>query len=493
MMFKIRSRFSWTTSIIAPSILTIGMMLASGCNENNPTGSTHTDPLPPKKTVGELPVQHSVDPQHMTKVDVRSNARPTVDVHPASADVVAMVKGKPITRQQLVEPLIESYGLNYLLQLIQLELAIQHADEMHIVIGPAEIQAENDIMVKGFFPDAEAADYTQLLSQLLGKQNITASQWQLLLQINSRLRKIAEPMCRDRITDENLKQAFDVHYGALAKIRLIQISNMTEALTVQRRINGGEKFEDVARALSQDQRTAALGGEFPAFPANSTNVNLVIRDNAFNMKPGEVSDPINTDGKTYIIKLEERIAPRVAKFNDETKATLRKLLTDRLVVDQMKSLKLALGSEAQQQGVMVIQDPVLKKQFEEKVKEHEDAVRRAEEENKARTRPPIDSEIRKRIFGPTRKESTQPTTQPATQPAGQPGLQPSSMVPPHSAKIIRDDSQRASLGHEYLLGGARLNGERLNQAIVLLPVEAPYRPPATWSGDNSTIAPDGNI
>jgi hypothetical protein len=221
----------------------------------------------------------------------------------------------------------------------------------------------------------------------LQQQNITRSQWELLLQINARLRKIAEPMCKDKISEDNLKQAFDIHYGALAKIRVIQVSRTEEALAVKQRLASGDKFEDIAKELSRDKRTAALGGEFPAFPANSTNVNSLIRDTAFTMKPGEVSDPLNTEGQLYIIKLEDRLSPRVAKFDDKTKDILRKLLTDRLVVDQMKVLRNQLGIEAQQQGVMVINDPTMKKQFDDKVKEHEAAMKQEEMERKARTKP----------------------------------------------------------------------------------------------------------
>ena len=453
MMLKIRSRqISRTVSIVARTLLAGAMIVLVGCNENvPPAGTNGTDahtgtPKSIDTSINATTGNTATDP---IPVNVATHVKPLIDLNPVSSGdaVIATVNGKPVTREQLTGPLIESYGLNYLLQLIQLELADQNAKKLGITIGPEDIQAESDIMVKGFFPEAEPGDYKNLLGQLLTQQNITRSQWQLLLQINSRLRRIAEPMCRGRITDENLKQAFDIHYGALAKIRIIQVSRTEEALAVKQRLATGDKFEDVAKELSRDKRTAALGGEFPAFPSNSTNVNSLIRDTAFGMKPGEVSDPLNTEGQLFIIKLEERQAPRIAKFDDATKNNLRKLLTDRLIVDQMKFLKAQLGVEAQQQGVLMITDPVLKMQFDDKVKEHEAAVKREEEERKARSRPAVESDLRNRIFGKPRPD-TQPTTLPVT--------------------AIPGDKQPTS------------------------PSEAPYRPPATKSGVESKTAPDGN-
>ena len=327
----------------------------------------------------------------------------TVEV-PRAEEPVAVVNGKPVTRDQLVKPLVEAYGLNLLLQIIQLELAKQDAAKAGVTVSPGDVQHERAVMLKGFFPDAEPGDYDQLLGQLLKQQSITAPQWQILLETNAHLRKMAEPLCAGKITEDNVKQAFDLQYGGLVRIRDIQVSNIAEAQEVKRRLAANEKFEDVAKALSKDPRTAGLGGDWPAFSAKSTTVSDIIKQQAFLLKVGEVSDTLNTEGVFHIIKVEERIAPKVAKLDAPTRTYLQNTLMEGFVQDTMKRLRNQLAQEALQPNIMQIRDPELKKQFEQKVAEHQAA---AKEEESARR-----LQATKRLL-----PATIPATIPATLPA----------------------------------------------------------------------------
>jgi foldase protein PrsA len=250
---------------------------------------------------------------------------------PREDAAVARVNGKPITREQLVKPLIDTYGLNLLLNMIQLELARQNAAKAGLKVTPEDVAREKQFMLKGFFPDAKEEDYQQLLVQLLKQQNITQAQWEILLQTNACLRKMAEPLCAGKITEENIQQAFDLRYGAQVKIRDIQVSNIKEAQEVKKRLAEGQKFEEVAKALSQDTHTASQGGEWPAFAANSTTVSDLIKEQAFGLKPGEVSDPLNTGNAIHVITVEKRIAPVVAKLDAPTHEYLRSALMDKIV------------------------------------------------------------------------------------------------------------------------------------------------------------------
>jgi foldase protein PrsA len=355
---------------------------------------------------------------------------PTTAPDSVAADaVIAVVNGKPIAREQLVRPLIDSYGLNMLLNLITLELARQDAAKAGLAISAADVRNERTIMLKGVFPDAEPADYDQLLVQLLKQQNITDAQFQILLETNAYLRKVAEPLCAGKISEENIQQAFDLRYGATVKIRDIKVNNLAEANEAKRRLAGGEDFAEVARALSRDPQTGALGGEWPAFAASSTRVSDVIKEQAFGLKVGEVSDVLNTEGAYHIIKVEQRNPPRIAKLDDEKRTYLRNLLMEKLVQDVMKNLRNQLAAQALAPNVLDIRDPELRRQFEQRLAEHK-AVQQDEEA--ARREAAI-----RRIFPATRLS---PTTRPGFAPATLPA------------------------------------------APTTLPAEAPQRPPATQSG-----------
>src|SRR5207302_7110338 len=141
-------------------------------------------------------------------------------------------------------------------------------------------RAERAVMLKGFFPDAEQKDYDQLLVQLLRQQNITQPQWEILLETNAILRKMAEPLCAGKISEENIRQAFDLRYGATVKIRDIQVANLAEAQEAKRWLRT-EAFEVVAKSMSRDPQAGPMGGEWPAFAASATQISPIIKEQAF--------------------------------------------------------------------------------------------------------------------------------------------------------------------------------------------------------------------
>ena len=348
-----------TKAVVLWMAVGICAIIAGGCGENNPP--------PPAVIASPAPVGKSAEPR--------------------LEDVVALVNGKPISREQLVKPLVEAYGLNLLLQEIQLELARQNAAKAGVTVTPGDVARERTAMLKGLFEKADEKDYDELLVQFLKQQGLTQAQWDIVLETNACLRKMAEPLCAGKISEENIQQAFDVKYGALVKIRDIQVANIADAQDVKRRLAAGEKFEDLARAVSRDRQTAALGGECPAFSFNSTQFSDLIKQEAFGLKVGEVSDPLGTENAFHIIKVEQRIAPTVAKLDAQTRQYLRDALMDKLVQQTMKAIRNQLAVETMQPNIMQIKDPELKRQFDQKAAEHqaaakEDALIRQQKINK---------------------------------------------------------------------------------------------------------------
>ncbi|MGH7214146.1 MAG: hypothetical protein ACREIT_05230, partial [Tepidisphaeraceae bacterium] len=181
--------------------------------------------------------------------------------------VVARIAGRDITMAELQVPLIEAYGLNVLLNLVQLELAQEHAARVGASVTSQDIEEERRITIARMFQGqkADPEDYDQLLDQFLQKQHISRPEFDLVVQTNAQLRKIAEPQISGKITDAQIEEAFRALYGENVKVRHIQVSNLTEIAEAKRRLGEGQSFEEVARALSRNTRTGALGGELPAF------------------------------------------------------------------------------------------------------------------------------------------------------------------------------------------------------------------------------------
>jgi hypothetical protein len=256
-------------------------------------------------------------------------------------------------------------------------------------------------MIEGLFKDAPPdQDRKQLLEQFLAQRRISAYEFDLLVRSNAYLRKIAEPLIKDKITEENLHQAFGVVYGETVQIRHIQCANMQEIAEVQRRLAAGEPFEQVARELSRNERTAPLGGEVSPV-SREQDLPQAFKDTAFALKEGQVSDPVYADGAYHLIKLEKRFAPKAVKFED-VKDSLRKQLYDRLLQTAINDLRGRIRDRIGRE--LRIEDPILRKQLAEQLEKQQ-----SEQKSRDQVRQEIQQQAEQ-----SRKAATEPTTTPTT-------------------------------------------------------------------------------
>jgi parvulin-like peptidyl-prolyl isomerase len=307
---------------------------------------------------------------------------------------VAHLNGEPFTLGQLLGPLIESHGLTVLVNLLQVAQAKDDAAKAGVTVTDADFKAERDTTLSGMFKDAsdplqaqidqaeskgdtaETArlhaemerQQSQLLDQFLTQQHISPSEFDMILRINTYLRKIAEPAVNRSINENSIKNAFNQIYGETALVRCIVLSNQTEVAEAQRRLARGDKFEDVASDMSHDQASKALGGELPRFSRQAPGYPENFKDVAFGLKIGEVSDPVESNGSFYLIKMENRFPPRAVRFESVHDAVRRQLF-DAAVKAAVKQLREDLARRVLQ-GLR-IDDSVLSKQFDQRVNNRE--------------------------------------------------------------------------------------------------------------------------
>jgi hypothetical protein len=328
---------------------------------------------------------------------------------------IAVVNGEPVGREDVVEPLLQANGLNFLLLTVQLKVARQEAAKRGVIIQPQDVQAERNLTLKGLFPDSEPKDYDALIDQLLLKQGISRPQFELIVETNAILRKVAEPQCVGKVTEENIKQAFDLEYGATVQIRDIKLDSQAAAEQARLRLKAGEPFESVAQRMSTDTQTRATGGLWPAFGAASPDISELIKNEAFGLKEGDVSpDVIATDGAYHIIKVVKRNppSPKVVHLDKEKHDYLLHELNEKYVQQVIKILRARIAQEVMQPGVLDIRDPVLKQQFDHQLAE----AKRIEAEKQNSNMP----DLLKRL-----RPATQPERAGATTPAPAPTTTPS--------------------------------------------------------------------
>jgi len=298
--------------------------------------------------------------------------------------IVARVNGKPITLSELQRPLIEAFGLRMLMYEVQLNIAKQKADEEHLKITDADFAAEQDRTLKAAFEGVPKEDYPALLDQLLQKNGVSRVEFDMQMQTNAIVRKIAEPMVRrqmkDKIDDAKLMEAFNALYGETVVVKHIQCANPQEAMQVKTRLAADEKFETLVHSMSRNARTAALDGELPPFSRQTDTwgagwgkVPQGFKDFAFrpDAKPGDISDPIQADGGYHILKLERKLQPKVVKFED-AKENIRQTIQDRALEEGIRELRGKLLQIAI--ATLKIEDPILSKQYEARRAEQAKAV-----------------------------------------------------------------------------------------------------------------------
>ena len=293
-----------------------------------------------------------------------SAARNAPTTNPTGDEVIATVNGIDINRRQLEEPLVESYGLTMLLNLVQVELAKQQLAHAGMHITPEDVQQERDRTFARMFSDASKSDYDQLLEQFLRQQHLSRDEFDMVIETNAYLRKFAEPQLAGQLTEERVHAAFNQLYGENRVVHDIELTNVAEAGEAKRRLAAGKSFEQVAREMSLDRQTGALGGELPQFSSQSPNVPQPIKDAAFSLQLGQVSDPLLVGTTTHLIKLTNIIPPKIVKY-DDVKDSVRELLSEQMTEYTIKQFRNKLAQVAVE--TIRIQDPVLKGQWEERL------------------------------------------------------------------------------------------------------------------------------
>jgi parvulin-like peptidyl-prolyl isomerase len=112
--------------------------------------------------------------------------------------------------------------------------------------------------------------------------------------------------------------------------------------TIQREALQGRDFAELAKKYSQDDATAARGGDLGYFPQRAADPDPFVRT-ASTMRVGQLSEPVRTDYGYHLIKLTDRKAGKPTTY-DEMKEESRLMCVDDLrlsvITEQRKAAKI---------------------------------------------------------------------------------------------------------------------------------------------------------
>lgn len=251
--------------------------------------------------------------------NVESN--PQTDNNP-SIQVVATIGDKTITSKDLEQQLMQKHGRETLSQMVDHEVIRMEGKARGTNVEESEIQKELKRMQQGY--DSEAQFYDSMKEQLgMTREALKADVKDKLM-----LEKIATAAVN--VSDEQIDAYLQAHadeFKPKVQLRLQQIvvSSKTQAAKVTSDLSSGIDFAQVAKERSLDDATRDSGGDLGWIEEGDPFLEASLMKAAGQLKPGDITKPIELDGHLYILKLKDR-KEEPAMTKEAIRDTVRKEL-----------------------------------------------------------------------------------------------------------------------------------------------------------------------
>lgn len=188
---------------------------------------------------------------------------------------------------------------------------------------------------------AQAADAAKVGDTPEFKRKLGYFRDKLLLDeyLEREARKAATPEAAQAVYEQTaklMKPEEEIH------ARHILVDNEAEARKIAERIKGGEDFSKVAAETSKDPGSKAEGGDLGWFAKDRMVKEFA--DAAFQMQPGQISDPIKTQFGWHVIRIEEKRTKPTPTF-----AELKEQIDQHLIRKAQQDLILKLRADAKVQ------------------------------------------------------------------------------------------------------------------------------------------------
>lgn len=246
--------------------------------------------------------------------------------------VAATVNGNPISIRELAEECIARHGRETLELMIGRELVEQACKKQNITITEEELDEEITLAAQlGVPPKADGTpDVEAWLKLVEEQQGLSLEAYRRdIVWPTVALKKLAGT--KVEVTEEDLRKGYEANFGPRVRCLAIALDNQRRAQQVfemARRRNTSEYFGELAAQYSVEPGSQALRGEIP--PIKKHGGQPLLEQEAFQLKPGELSGIIQVGDKFVILRCEGYTNPINVAFEQVRDEIYRDLYEKKL-------------------------------------------------------------------------------------------------------------------------------------------------------------------
>ena len=286
-------------------------------------------------------------------ISIILNNNAVFDLDAKADDVVAVVNGQELSRNELADLLIGTYGREGVDRLIRRTLIKQEAKRLNIKVNEDEIAERKELIVKGETQrqmKKNGLKDEEDLNRELEKAGATIEQYQksIIKKYESAIGEVGTMLLAEKIikktiniTDEELNEAYEEQFGEKIVARQIVLRMKRDAEKMLKRIKTGADFGALAKKESIDRASASRGGRMRPFGPHG-----ILGKATAKLKKGEISEIVKTDSGYHILKIDNRIPRSMKKFS-EVKDDLVKFVTARKIQNRISPWLLNLVETAE--------------------------------------------------------------------------------------------------------------------------------------------------
>jgi len=257
--------------------------------------------------------------------------------------VAALVDGKPITRERLADECLQRHGQEVLDGEINRVLLEQALAKKQVQVTREDLNAEiiRAAKLMEFVDEGGNVGQEQLkkwVEYVTHEQDVSPEVYYTdAVWPSVALKKLVGPV---EVTQADLQLAYESNFGPRVKCQVIVLDNEARARQVwdkARKNPTPEAFGELAAEYSVEASTRANKGLAP--PIQKHGGRPVLEEEAFKLKPGDLSGLIHQDQFIFILLCEGYTEPNNVTFKDPQ---IQRILRDEV---QEKKIRLAMAQE----------------------------------------------------------------------------------------------------------------------------------------------------